>query len=273
MKADIGVVIPAFKPTFFDRTLESLANQTYPNFKLYICDDSSSEDLSVIVEKYRKKLDIEYIKFDYNLGQKNLSAQWNRCVSLAKNEWIWFFSDDDLADENCIEELTKSINESNGKSGILRFRTKVIDKEGKVINKKNAPPKTQSAKEFLDERINFRQDSFGSEYVFKKSTWENHGGFINFPLMWYGDDATWATFIDKGYVTTINTASVSWRTSSVNLSSNKNHILLKLYSCILFIIWKQKFEKELNLISPKGSSRFTVLKWLIMNTVHLMRKN
>src|SRR5690349_7148370 len=100
----LAVIIPAYKLAFFDKALSSLAYQTNKNFTVYIGDDCSPEDLEEITEKYKSQLDIHYTRFKNNIGAKYLVYHWNRCIQLTRGEpWLWLFSDDDIADANCVE--------------------------------------------------------------------------------------------------------------------------------------------------------------------------
>ena len=75
----LAIVIPFYKLTFFEATLQSLANQTDKRFKIYIGDDASPEDCSVLLEKYKGKLDFLYKRFESNLGGISLVKQWEQC--------------------------------------------------------------------------------------------------------------------------------------------------------------------------------------------------
>lgn len=49
----LAIVIPYYKLTFFDETLQSRVNQKDQRFKVYIGDDASPEDWTVLLEKYK----------------------------------------------------------------------------------------------------------------------------------------------------------------------------------------------------------------------------
>jgi glycosyltransferase involved in cell wall biosynthesis len=53
----LAIIIPYYKLTFFEDTLQSLAEQTCPDFKVYIGDDASPENPSELLEKYQGKFD------------------------------------------------------------------------------------------------------------------------------------------------------------------------------------------------------------------------
>ena len=46
----LAIIIPYYKLTFFEDTLESLANQTDKLFKVYIGDDASPENPTDLLE-------------------------------------------------------------------------------------------------------------------------------------------------------------------------------------------------------------------------------
>jgi hypothetical protein len=72
----LAIIIPFYKLTFFDETLQSLANQTDKHFKVYIGDDASLEKLF----KYKGKFDFVYQRFETNLSGISLTQQWERCI-------------------------------------------------------------------------------------------------------------------------------------------------------------------------------------------------
>ena len=104
--SDLAIVIPAYKPDFLDATLQSFLNQSDKRFHIYIADDCSPFDLRGIVEKYEKVLPLTYHRFESNLGQHTLVGHWRRAIELAqREEWIWLFSDDDVADADCVKSF------------------------------------------------------------------------------------------------------------------------------------------------------------------------
>ena len=48
----LAIVIPFFKLTFFEETLQSLSTQTDKRFKVYIGDDASPEDCTALLQKF-----------------------------------------------------------------------------------------------------------------------------------------------------------------------------------------------------------------------------
>lgn len=226
----LAIVAPIYKAFFLDKVLESLANQTDRRFNVYLGDDASPESLIEIVLKYRNKLNIIYKRFENNLGAKDLVAQWNRCIDMVQDEeYIWFFSDDDIADPNCVELFYKEI-EKNGEKDLYRFQTNIIDENGKHIWPKDYPqvdyPNVVSANDYILKRFTYKISSFIVEYIFRRERFNEVGRFQNFDLAWGSDDATWFKMAQRDGINIIEGARVHWRLSDSNISPNRSESIL-----------------------------------------------
>ena len=59
---------------------------------LYVGDDASPENLKIIVDQFIDKIPIVYCRFENNIGLKELTKQWERCIDLSsEEEYIWLF--------------------------------------------------------------------------------------------------------------------------------------------------------------------------------------
>ena len=109
----LAIIIPAYKATFLSAALESIAAQICKDFTLYVGDDCSPEPIGDIVEQYRDRIELVYLRFNTNLGGKDLVAQWERCIAMSQDEpYIWLFSDDDVMEPSCVELLLKTIEDT-----------------------------------------------------------------------------------------------------------------------------------------------------------------
>ena len=85
----LAIIIPYFKLTFFEETLDSLAKQTDQRFKVYVGNDASPEDPVQLLDKYKGKFEFLYHCFEQNLGGVSLAKQWERWIKLSNDEeWI-----------------------------------------------------------------------------------------------------------------------------------------------------------------------------------------
>ena len=220
----LAIVIPYFKFTFFEETLQSLASQTDKRFKVYIGDDASPENPEQLLEKYQGNFEFQYQRFEENLGSTSLTKQWERCISLTANEkWVMILGDDDILGSNVVEEFYKNVSEiETEKIAVVRFSTIKIDETEQVKTDVYNHPKIEEATDFL-----FRKTRTSlSEFVFLKSKVVEIG-FKNFPLAWFSDVLAILEFSDFKRIFTINTAVLKIRISNISISGNQDNLKLK----------------------------------------------
>lgn len=215
----ISIIIPYYKISFFEDCLQSLADQTDKRFKVYIGDDASSENPTLIVAKFKGLLDLVYHRFDVNLGGKSLVQQWERCIALSnKEEWLMILGDDDVLSPTCIAEFYNKLPEiEEVRCSVVRFATEVIDEENKSISSIYTHPKIENATDFFYRKLTNKTRSSLSEYLFKRTAYDRFG-FYNYNLAWYADDRAWLEFSEFQIIYSINSAFVKFRISEENIS-------------------------------------------------------
>lgn len=250
----LAIVIPYYKINFFEATLQSLANQTNKQFKVYIGNDASMDDPTVLLEKYKSQFDFVYHKFEENLGSVSLVKQWNRCIALTEDEkWLMILGDDDVLGENVVAEFyKKSRLLETEKINVVRFASIIIDGSGKKTSKIYTHPVQEKATiAYYKHYIEVVRSSL-SEYIFRRTSYKQYG-FTDFPLAWHTDDKAWLDFTQCGILYTINNAVVQVRLSSENISGRTNNESFKRLARKLFlqdlICYKLKyFTKEQKII-------------------------
>lgn len=219
----LSVVIPAYKKEFLAATLQSLAAQTVKDFEVVVADDCSPNALAGIVRGFEGALRLVYHRFPENVGGRSLVAHWSRSVRLATSPWIWLFSDDDLADPNCIKVLLAGIAGSiKCNARVLKFNTRIVDHEGRMVRVTAPFPPRLTPDEFVQGRMKMVYSSFACEYAFSRAAFDEAGGFVEFPAAWCSDDASWIAFAGGADIVTLDGAMVSWRRSDVNISSPRS---------------------------------------------------
>jgi GT2 family glycosyltransferase len=215
----LAILVPAYKKKYLGKTLDSLFRmEDIEKANIYIFDDSSPEDLSSVCAKFKGYSNYYYYRFNENLGGKCLAQHWNRCIERTSEEWVWLFSDDDLVDRYCIKDFFDSLEETKGKYNLYRFNTKIINEESKTI-KINSHPTTELAIDYIKAKLVGKRLGFVTEFIFRRSIFVRQGGFINFPLAWNSDDATWLMFSENKPIYTISKSFVYWRKSNDNISA------------------------------------------------------
>lgn len=254
----LAIVIPYYKITFFEETLESLSNQTNKDFKVYIGDDSSPENPAELLKKYEGKVNFIYQKFDDNLGKSSLVKQWERCIGLTKNEkWLMILGDDDVLSNNFVETFYIKKEFFQDVYNVVRFSVIKIDNKSNPISEKFVNVEIESSKKIL---FNNKRSSL-SEYVFAKTKIDEIG-FKNLPLAWWSDVLAVLEFSNFDTIYSINDAYVNVRISDISISGSSHFELQKEHASYLFYNYllsknKKYFDKdEINFILERISKRY-----------------
>lgn len=224
----LAIIIPYYNHTFFETTLQSLVNQTNNRFKVYIGDDASIKNPTVLLEKYEGKFEFVYHRFETNVGGISLTKQWERCIALSKSEeWLMILGDDDKLDSNCVELFYTNIKEIDKLNiDVIRFSSIKINEVDKTIAGPYTHPIIEKSTDFLFRWINGTTRSSLSEYVFRKESFQKNG-FKNFPLAWFSDILAILEFSNFENIFFINDAIVYIRLSGLNISSRADNLVLK----------------------------------------------
>ncbi|WP_312691572.1 glycosyltransferase [Kosakonia sp.] len=109
----VSIIIPAYKPDFFETALCSALNQSWPNCEIIISDDSRDDTIRLISERYAREAatPIKYFKNETALGEENNTL---RCVREAQGHYIKFLYDDDILFEHCITRLVNALESAPG---------------------------------------------------------------------------------------------------------------------------------------------------------------
>ena len=245
----LAIIIPFYKLTFFEVTLQSLANQTDKRFTVYIGDDASPEDCSFLLQRYEGQFDFVYHRFETNLGSISLTQQWERCINLANNEeWLMILGDDDYLSENTVEKFYKNSSVILSKNcKVIRFATVLIDEISHLKSDVFEHPRFEFGADFVMRKVKSETRSSLSEYIFKKQSYFTYG-FSDYPSAFYSDDKAWFDFSEDSGIYTINDSIVYIRISSLSLSGTfKLDVLRKAEYCFYKYLFQKKlfnFSKE-----------------------------
>lgn len=253
----LAIIIPYYKITFFEATLESLANQTDKRFKVYIGNDSSPENPSDLLAKYKGKFDFVYHKFENNLGGSSLVKQWDRCIALSGDEeWLMILGDDDFLDHSVVESWYGNYKFFTNKTNVVRFATKVVEEDSKTISKTYLHPLWETSADAFVRIFKLQTRSSLSEYIFSKKAYFKYG-FTDYPLAWCSDYMALLDFSEDKLIYTINESIVFFRISNINISGRQDNVFFKNEINIRF--FKDVVDNKINLFEkPQRLELFKV---------------
>ena len=98
---------------YISEAIESVINQTYPNWELIIVDDGSKDNSVEIIKSYCDK-DNRIKLFQHKNGKnKGLKQTLLLGIKKASADWIAFLEADDLLENKYLEEKLKIINNNS----------------------------------------------------------------------------------------------------------------------------------------------------------------
>lgn len=219
----LAIVIPYYKINYFEETLKALSMQTDNRFHVYIGDDNSSDDPSILLQHYSDTFSYTYQKFSTNLGGVSLVQQWNRCLQLLKDEsWVMLLGDDDVVSDNLVASFYQYLDEFQDATSVVRFATYKIDANSRIYSDLFVHPIFEKSIEIL---LQHKRSSL-SEYVFKRSSLETIG-IKELPLAWYSDLLAVLEFSNYGLLFSISSAHVKIRLSENSISGKKDNFYMK----------------------------------------------
>lgn len=171
MNTTLAIILPHYNyENYILELLDSIKNQTYKDFTLYIVDDASTDNSVSIIKEFisqHSDLKIKYIRHESN---RFIGAALNTGhIEALKNnhKFISWITSDNIYSPNCFEELVNCI-ESSDKSFIYSSFYYLYSDGNKVV----APKEEYFPKAFITNRW-----SQGMCFIYKKEVYEIVGSF------------------------------------------------------------------------------------------------
>lgn len=100
----VSIVIPAYKPQFFEKALISAMLQDYPNVEIVVCDDCRNDGIVSIIERHRASSPFP-VRYFYNETSLYETGNLARGIREARGEYVKFLYDDDLLMPGAVSAL------------------------------------------------------------------------------------------------------------------------------------------------------------------------
>ncbi len=100
----VSIMIPTYnRPEFFERTLMSAINQSYPNVEILVNDNSTNDDTQALMEKYAGVVNLQYFR---NKEARTKAENFAPFETQTKGQYLQWCMDDDLL---AADKLTKMV--------------------------------------------------------------------------------------------------------------------------------------------------------------------
>jgi glycosyltransferase involved in cell wall biosynthesis len=133
----VSVCIPTYLgAVFLADSIDSVLQQTYPDFELWVLDDNSPDETQTLVARYTDPR-IKYLRNVTNLGPQ---GNWNRCLELAQGKYYKLLPHDDLLAADCLEQQVTVLEaDQAGEIALVFGSRQIIDPGGRVLMTRGLP--------------------------------------------------------------------------------------------------------------------------------------
>lgn len=127
----VSVVVPNYNHApYLRQRLETVYNQTYPNFEVILLDDCSTDDSRQILAEYAGKYP-EKTRLVFNeVNGGKVFKQWNKGISHARGSLIWIAESDDWCEPDFLEKMVPRFAYE---SVMLAFCRTVFMQDGEAV--------------------------------------------------------------------------------------------------------------------------------------------
>ena len=235
---EFSICIPAYKEEFLKECIQSILQQSLQDFELIILNDCSPASVEEIVATFHDER-IRYFKNERNVGAVKLVDNWNKCLGLARGEYLVIMGDDDLLEPDYLEEFSDIIS-AYPNLDVYHCRSKIINDEGETLMLSPSCPSFENVYDSIWHRLRQYRSNYISDYVYRTQTLTSRGGFYYLPLAWGSDDIT--AFIasqEKGIAHT-NKPVFNYRSNRLSITSTGND-LEKMRANFGYAAWLKDF--------------------------------
>ena len=227
----LAIVVPAWKAQFLAQALESIAAQGDGAFDTWVFDDAGPSEVAAIAARFPR---FRYHRFERNLGGRALVQHWNRCLEHVPARWVWLFADDDVMAPGSVDAVLAAI-ERQPALAVLQLPVQMVSEDLRTVLWSSQPPAWESAADFLRARLRGERLSCLPDHVFDAHRLRAFGGFVDLPLAWNTDDATWLLLGRDAGIGSAPGALVQWRQSESNISARQDNLWVKLQADLAFM--------------------------------------
>lgn len=261
----VAIVVPVYNiEEYISECIESILNQTYRNFRLFLIDDATPDNSGIICDQYAKKDQrITVIHKKQNAGLPAARASGVSVARRARLNYISFIDGDDYVRKQYISTLMKAFSNREVDISISGYYSNIRDKDAiRLSEQRSLNGKALNTRSLLKHMlVNWRDDGIMTMWgkIFKTELFND----MDFPTFNLGEDqavmykvyykATKAVFYSKQiYHYRIREGSLTTAASSYNKVAD---ILSLIKDCHMF------FSDEKTLAAEKNIYLSTLLWW------------
>lgn len=108
----VSICMPLYNgEAYLKKSLDACIAQDYPNLEILLVDDGSTDNTIELAKSYAAK--DSRIRIEVNIQNLGLVGNWERCIELAKGDWIKFLFQDDEMNADAISKMMQACISQN----------------------------------------------------------------------------------------------------------------------------------------------------------------
>ena len=160
------------------KAILSILEQTFKDFEFIICDDGSTNNSLEIVKKLTQN--DKRVKIIRNKENKGLAYTLNKCLEIAKGEYIARMDSDDISEEDRFERQVKILIE-NPQIDVVNLNAYLFDENGKWGEEKH--------KEIIEkEDFLYNNPIVHPAVMVRRSAYDKVGGYRDIKMTYRVED-------------------------------------------------------------------------------------
>jgi len=201
--------------------IDSVLQQSYPNWELIIVDDASTDSSFEVIEPHLVDKRISYIRFDENKGY---SVAKNEGVIKARGEYIVMVDADDMLTPNSIEDRRNALEKAPGSlwchGGVLTLQADGSLSKESNLRRKNLRKKLSQE---IDLDREYHHRLIHAQSVMVKRELHEKIGLYDELLRFSSDNEMWRRIIRFGHIPIYVDGFVAiYRVHDARMSRSKN---------------------------------------------------
>ncbi len=173
---ELTVILPFYNnEKYIVKSLSSILNQSYNNWKLILVDDCSSDNSLKIAKNFLRKKKIPKKKYFFILNRKNLgiTKSLNKALKVCRSKYIARADADDFYHRDRFKIQLDYLNKNN-EIDVVGSAANIVDTNDRIVEKINMPNLDKEIKK----KLIFRNTFFHSSIIakldfFKKNKFYN----------------------------------------------------------------------------------------------------
>lgn len=186
--------------------IAGILSQTLGDFELIVLENSSTDNTTAIINSFND----DRVKIYTAEKVLTIEENWERAVSVPKNEFITLIGHDDVLDKDYLYIMDDLINR-HPQASLYQAHFRYIDATGKEIGKCQPMEETQKPADAIHNFLTGKIDLMGTGFMMRSADYDRIGGIPSYPNLLFADMELWIELARKSYLAVDSRQAFSYR--------------------------------------------------------------